>query len=131
VAVLYLAYFQWGEIPAGPIPHAAAQVLRAPGQGYKFADSPPPVVTLAAAQFVTAVEQRHPVKTTAARIVPAQARDACASFSGVESLRCRRCAEKSGVAWIICQESARLEYCGYRQGDEATCPSAIPYSPPG
>jgi hypothetical protein len=123
VAVLYLAYFEWGEIAPAPIPHAAAH--------YKWIDSPAPVITLAAAQFVTAVEQRSPVKKTAARIVPAQAPDACASFSGVESLQCRRCAEKSGVAWIICQESARLEYCGERKGDEATCPSAIPYSPPG
>ena len=41
------------------------------------------------------------------------------------------CSEKLGISWIVCREQARLEYCEGRQADEATCPSAIPYSPPG
>ena len=151
VVVLYVSYFEWGEIPHNR--HAAAEVLVARAPDYKLIDNPPPAVTLASAQFIAVVarknapevwpaeqrlpeqrrvERQSPRKELIAGIVPPKAvKDTCASFSGVESLQCRRCSGKSGVSWIVCQESARLEYCADRQGDEASCPPAIPYSPPG
>jgi hypothetical protein len=62
--------------------------------------------------------------------------DPCSSLPGVDALQCRRCAQKSGLAWLMCQESARLEYCEGKAADEALCPSAIPAAtteqvPPG
>jgi len=105
LAVLYVAYFEWGQVPDAPIRHAAAEILPARELVYKA-----PLASIAS---------------------PQAAADPCASLTGVDSLQCRRCAEKLGVAWIVCQESARLEYCQGRQDDEATCPSAIPFSPPG
>lgn len=142
VAMLYVSYFEWGEIPAAPIRHAAAEVLSAREADYKLIDDAPPVVTLAAAQFITAVARRdapaarpaepqRPAKKVVAGVIPPRAlEDACASFTGIESLQCRRCADTSGVSWIVCQERERLEYCDGRQADEASCPSAIPSSPP-
>lgn len=152
IAVLYVSYFEWGEMPRTPIGHAAAEALPARAPDYKLIDNPPPVVTLASAQFITVVprkdapevrppeqrlpeprrvERQSPRKELVAGIVPAQARgDACASSSGVESLQCHRCVSESGLSLLMCQERARLEYCETRQGVEPTCPSAIPDSPP-
>jgi hypothetical protein len=150
VVVLYVSYFEWGEIPHNR--HAAAEVLVARAPDYKLIDNPPPAVTLASAQFIAVVarkdapelwpaeqrlpeqrrvERQSPRKELVAGIVPARARgDTCASFSGVESLQCHRCVKESGLSLLMCQERARLEYCEARQGVEPTCPSAIPYSPP-
>jgi len=123
LAVLYMAYFQWGQVLEAPIRHAAAETLPAREPEYK--------VTLASMQIATS-EPEHRKKEIVTRILPSQAVvDPCASLGGVESLQCRRCAEKLGVAWIVCRESARLDYCQGRDNDETTCPSAIPFSPPG
>jgi len=123
LAVLYVAYFEWGEIPDAPIRAAAAEALPAREPEYK--------VTLASMQIVTP-EPKRQKKETRARIAPSQAVvDPCSAVTGVESLQCKRCAEKLGVAWVVCRESARLEYCQGREGDERACPSAIPFSPPG
>jgi len=152
MAVLYVSYFEWGEMPRAPISHAAAETLPAREADYKLIDNPPPAVTLASAQFIPVVarkgaselwpadqrlpeqrrvERQSPRKELVAGIVSARARgDACASFSGVESLQCHRCVNESGLSLLMCQERARLEYCEARQGVEPTCPSAIPYSPP-
>jgi hypothetical protein len=132
LVVLYMAYFPWGTIPGtvpdAPIRHAAAEVLTEiePGSVYK--------ATLASIEVVAPAPAPAPIKKVSP--IPAVA-DACSSLKGLESLQCRRgCAEKSGVAWLLCQESARLEYCAAAQAaDDAVCPSAIPsanlHSPPG
>lgn len=140
LAVLYVSYFQWetmqgamqASVPAAPMPpirNAAADLPPEHEPVYKatlasletFAPAPAPLPS----------PSSSPIKKKISP-VPAVA-DACASLKGIESLQCRRCAEKTGVGWIVCQESARLEYCEGRQ-DEA-CSSAIPsanlYSPPG
>lgn len=114
LTVLYVAYFDWGEVPTAPIRHAAAETLPALPVVYKAVETG----TMAAVVPVATKEIPLPVKKTAARIAaPQAARD--------------RCDATSGLAWIVCQERARLEYCEARQDDEAACPSAIPYSPPG
>ena len=62
--------------------------------------------------------------------LPAQAA-ACAALTGIESLQCLRCAEKSGVALIVCSESARLEFCEAQHFADAACASPYPQSYPG
>jgi hypothetical protein len=121
LAVLYVAYFQWDQAVEAQVRHAAAETLPAREPAYMVTLTSLEAVTPAAMKEVPP-ENKPVVKKTG---------DACASLKGVESLQCSRCAEKLGVAWIVCRESARLEYCDGRVGDEATCPSAIPFSPPG
>jgi len=131
LAVLYVAYFQWDQaVVEPPIRYAAAETLPAREHIYR--------ATLASMQFVTPAEtkdvppQQKPKRKDPIAIAPSQAAaEPCASLTGVESMQCRRCAEKLSVAWVVCRESARLEYCQGREGDEAACPSAIPFSPPG
>lgn len=123
-AVLYVAYFQWDEALEAPLRHAAAETFPAHEPVYKAMLASMPVVSPAIPLEPKARRKDASAPTHAAA-------DPCASLSAVESLQCRRCAEKLGVAWIVCRESARLEYCQGREGDEATCPSAIPFSPPG
>jgi len=128
MAMLYLSYVEWAEIPHPAISHAAAGVLPIRQPDYKLIDEPPPVAAPASARLAVA-----PV---AAAVAPPRApEDPCSSLAGVESLQCRRCGDKLGVAWMVCQERARLEYCEGRAAEEATCPSAIPsaslHSPPG
>jgi hypothetical protein len=132
VALLYVSYFQWGEIQtAAPAPYAvAAEPLPLPGwkSDYKFIDYPFPVMARTSVQEVVA---RPPAQVPVAKDPIPAAKDPCASLNEVESLQCRRCADKSGLRLVVCHETARLEYCADRPGDEATCPSVIPYSPPG
>jgi len=123
VLVLYMAYFEWGTVPEAPMPPiryaAAAEVLPdlEPGSVYK--------ATLTSIQIVTPapVPAPAPVRIKQVSAVPAlpAVADACAS--------------KSGLAWMLCQEQARLEFCAAPQADAALCPSAIPAvtldSPPG
>jgi hypothetical protein len=126
LAVLYVAYFEWGQALEAPIRHAAVEILPARELVYKATLASMPILMPDLAPERIARRQ-DPVAIASSQA----AADPCASLTGVDSLQCRRCAEKLGVAWIVCQESARLEYCQGRQDDEATCPSAIPFSPPG
>jgi len=121
LGMLYVSYFQWEGVH--DLRHAVGGSLPVNELDYKRID--PAVLA--------------PTATLASMAVPAPARpvqqtraaDACAPLTDLESLRCRRCGGKSGIAWIACQESARLEFCEGRPTDEATCPSPIPYSHPG
>jgi hypothetical protein len=148
LTVLYVSYFQWetvevtmqASVPPAPMPpirHAAAPELpirNAAAPELLPEHEPVYKATLARLEILDPAPSpsRSPTKKPVSP-VPAVV-DACASLNGIESLQCRRCAEKSGVAWIVCQESARLEYCEGRQ-HEAACPPAIPsanlYTPPG
>jgi hypothetical protein len=130
VALLYLSYFQWGEIPAAtPAGYAvAAEPLALPAwkSDYKFIDYPFPVLAPASVREVVA----RPPQEIPPKGIPS-AKDPCASLNELEALQCRRCADKSGLRLVVCHETARLEYCADQPSDEGTCPSAIPYSPPG
>lgn len=68
-----------------------------------------------------------PVLVAAAEPIVA---DPCASLSGAASLQCLRCSSSSGLSWLLCQESARLEYCQGRERLEAACPSVVPGASP-
>lgn len=137
VALLYLSYFQWGEIPAAaPADYAAAaEPLPLPAwkSDYKFIDYPGAVATLARTQLLANAPERLPAtkEVVAAVATPPPVQDRCSALPAVAALQCRRCADKSGLRLVVCNETARLEYCADRPSDERTCPSAIPDSPPG
>lgn len=112
LTVLYVTYFDSGEVPSVPISYAVAEPLPAMPVVYKVIESEPVVaaVPLATKQIPFVVNK--PVAAVAAA-----EKDPCVA--------------QTGLAWIVCREKARLEYCESREGDEANCPSAIPFSPPG
>jgi hypothetical protein len=133
LALLYMSYFQWATIPeAPPIRYAVAEPLPVPVRpaAYEVVDFSPKLIP------PEPVARLEPVARPRKIVSPAPvATNACSSLKGLESLQCQRCSEKLGVAWIVCQESVRLEYCEQTQGAEGLCPSAIPSanldSPPG
>lgn len=114
LSVLYVSYFEWGEVPDAPIRTAAAEVLPLPALAASVQTAMPRATK-------EVPPEAKPVVSTAVAAVAAPkakaARDSCDALSG--------------LAWIVCREKARLEYCEGREDEEATCPSAIPYSPPG
>ena len=126
VTLLYMSH-ESGQVLEAPIRYAAAEALPAHEPVYKIIEGEflVPAVALASVQAVTPVTTKEVQpesrlagrKTVAALAAPQAAAD--------------RCTEKTGWAWVVCQERARLEYCEGREADEATCPSAIPHSPPG
>ena len=125
--VLYIAHFEWSEIAkTAPMPSAYAAVE------LKVIEAPSPALA-AALGMKEIVVPELPKMTAHTPLLAAVAKeDSCAAFHGVESLQCRRgCGEKTGLAWVVCQESARLEYCESRPHDDANCPSPIPRSYPG
>src|SRR6185503_9155241 len=133
--LLYVSYFQWGEIAAVRAPLAATAPLDWPG--YKFTPvlATEVVGTLAKTSTSPAPplpEVDHaPVKRIVAAALAQPAVDACAAFSGVQELQCQRCGEANGMRGIVCRESARLEYCEKGANDAVACPTATAYSPPG
>lgn len=144
VSVLYLSYFHWGELPEPAVRLAAGAIVHAPEPELEtelVAAEP----LVASAIFVSAplvarvtappVSQK-PQISEKPQIETKPMVDPCSSLGGVEALQCRRCAGKSGIARMMCRESARLEYCEGRSADEVLCPSPIPsatseYVPPG
>jgi hypothetical protein len=135
LSMLYVSYFEWSELPSAPVRYAMPQTVADRPHNYKLIDGLPPVVTLASVQTFTppATKQTTEVhaKELVARVSLSKAtEDPCSAFNGVEALQCHRCVKESGLALLMCHESARLEYCADRQSVEPSCPSAIPYSPP-
>jgi hypothetical protein len=153
VGVLYLSYFHWGELaPQAAIRLVAADVLpeletemdliaAEPLAASATFASPPAVASVAvpAAASVAVPAVASVAVPAAAKEPPSPRRevvDPCSSLGGLEALQCKRCGDKRGVAWLLCQERARLEYCEGRSAGEALCPSAIPaatteHVPPG
>jgi hypothetical protein len=103
LTVFYVLDFESDAVPNAPIRHAVAEPLPALPVVYKVIETVP-VAT-----------KEIPVVVRVA--TPEPAREPCAA--------------ETGLAWIVCREKARLEYCEGREGDEAACPSATPFSPPG
>jgi hypothetical protein len=132
--LLYVAHFEWTEVRAVPGVLAAAQPRPLK---LKVIGAPTPALAAALGMNEIVVppmpkaQSEMPLLAVAALASPATAKDSCSAFSGVESLQCRRCSAKGGLAWLICQENARLVYCEGRPHDQAACPSPIPQSYPG
>jgi hypothetical protein len=136
VAVLYMSYFfEWNELPRAAIRHAAAETLhiRALPVAYTMPVADKVIEpVMRPAELPAATKFPEPRRKPAASVRPVMlAANACSTVTGVESLQCARCSEKLGFAWMVCQESVRLEYCETELGDERTCPSPIPESHPG
>jgi hypothetical protein len=149
VGVLYLSYFHWGELPEPAVRLAAGAIVHEPELETELVAAEPLVASAifvsapVAARVTAPPVSRKPQISEKAQIsekpqIETQPMvEPCSSLGGVEALQCRRrCAEKSGIARMMCRESARLEYCEGRSADEALCPSPIPsatseYAPPG
>jgi hypothetical protein len=131
--LLYVAHFEWSELHAGQYVHAAE--LKTIEVDRLEAPSPALAAALGMKEIVIPdMPRAEPVKTLLGMTAPGfpgRAKDSCSTLGGVESLQCSRCSGKEGLSWLMCQESARLEYCQGRPIDEATCPSPIPASYPG
>jgi hypothetical protein len=139
IAVLYLSYFNWVELPKAAMPHAVVELLIEIDADVKLIRTDALSASAMRASFpvVTRVAMPQPAKDSPAALMHKPPRpkeevaDSCSSLGGVEALQCRRCGGKRGLSWVACQESARLEYCQGRYADDAACPSPIPASYPG
>lgn len=130
--LLYVTHFDWSELRTMPAAYAAVELRQ---QELKLIEAPSP--TLAAALGMKEIvipdmpkpEARKPLlgPIPVLALPGAMVKD----FPTLEAVQRSRCSEKAGLAWLICQESARLEYCESHQYDLATCPSPIPQSHPG
>lgn len=118
VLLVYLAHFEWSEMA-----HAAVDAVPLRSE-LKIIEAPSP--TLAAALGMK--EIALPAKTY---LAPAETPLLAAALTVAPKAKEARCADKMGLAWFLCQERARLEYCETRASDEAMCPSPIPASYPG
>ena len=118
--LLYVAHFEWSEVRVLPGLHAATQAR--PLQ-LKVIEAPTPALAAALGRneiVVPPMPKAHsemPLLAVATFASPAAAKDSCSA--------------RSGFAWLICKERARLEYCEGRPHDQAICPSPIPQSYPG
>lgn len=116
LTLLYVSYFPGDEIREEMRDEIRGPVLDAPirhAVPALPAHEPVYKATLASMEFVMPVATKE---------IPPEAKPVARKTVD--------CTDKLGLAWIVCQERTRLEYCEGRE-DEATCPSAIPYSPPG
>jgi hypothetical protein len=118
--LLYVAHFEWSEVRVLAGLHAATQ---ARPLTLKVIEAPTPALAAALGMNEIVVppmptaQSDIPLLAVATFARPATAKDSCSA--------------RSGLAWLICQERARLEYCEGRPHDQATCPSPIPQSYPG
>lgn len=113
VALLYLAHFQWSELPTAPAGPVAAK--RAPRVWNPAASAPPAVAWSPKSSAAAGGSARVVAAPVQVADVPVIKEDACAAATGLSRL--------------FCEERARLEYCGTHD-DDAACPSVIPVSPP-
>lgn len=131
--LLYVTHFDWSELRTMPAAYAATErhaelkVIQDP--------SPALAAALGMKEVVIPVmpkgEAVKPLLAVVALPGGPIGKDLPGAFTSVEALQQSRCSEKVGLAWLMCQESVRLEYCQTRASDEATCPSPIPQSYPG
>ena len=133
--LVYVAHFEWTAIRPMPAAFAAAEPPRA---DLKVIEAPTPKLAsalgmseMAVAATPKAAPPTKPIYAVgSAAHLPVQPAP-CAALTGIESLQCLRCSEKSGLALIVCRESARLEFCEGQRFGEAICPSPYPHSYPG
>ncbi len=124
--LVYVAHFEWTAIRPMPAAYATAKPLHADP---KLIQAPALKLAAALGMSETAAWERA---KTAPPIKPIYAvASAPCAVTGIESLQCLRCSEKSGVALLVCRESARLEFCEGQHFADATCPSPYPHSYPG
>lgn len=133
VLLLYVTHFDWSELRTMPSAYAASE----PRHDLKVIEEPAPALAAALGLkeiVIPDLRQPDPSKPVVAiAVLPGGpiGKDFPGAITSVEALQQSRCSAKAGLAWLLCQESVRLEYCQFRMHDEATCPSPIPQSYPG
>ncbi|HET7364918.1 MAG TPA: hypothetical protein VFJ70_15230 [Burkholderiales bacterium] len=135
-AMLYLSYFQWSEAPvarATPVVAKTAPAVWNPAEHLPRAKlsasaggSAPEVPRIAWPRPPHVLVDAVPVSVPGALV----ADNPCFGLTGAASLQCARCSAESGLAWLFCEERARLEYCRAGADADPECPSVIPVSPP-
>jgi hypothetical protein len=143
--MLYVSYFEWSELPSAPLSHAVAAPAFDPHTDYKLAANvalfPSASVFPASLKTIEPMAPMGVISELPKSLAPRPAKqlvaglslqhitdDPCSSLTGVASLQCNRCLTESGLWRMMCDERARIEYCGDRQ--DLSCPSPIPASPP-
>lgn len=121
--LVYMAHFDWSEIRPMATAYAAIEDLR-------VIETPSPKLA-AALGMKEIVIPDMPRAQPHTPFFAAAPKDFSVAFLTVEALQRSRCSEKLGIAWLVCHESTRLEYCEGRPSDQANCPSPIPLSYPG
>jgi hypothetical protein len=128
--LVYMAHFEWTAIASVPSTYAYSdpKVIEAPTPALAAALGMKEIVIPDMPKGATPTKPVFAVASAPhLRAQPA----ACAALTGIESLQCARCSEKSGLALIVCRESARLEFCEGQHFADGTCPSPYPQSYPG
>lgn len=131
--LLYVTHFDWSELKTMPAAYAAVEAR----QDLKVIEEPSPALAAALGLKEIVIpdlpkaQPEKPLLAPTALPGVALTKEFYTAFPSVEVLQRSRCSEKTGLAWLVCQESVRLEYCQFRVNDEATCPSPIPQSYPG
>ncbi|HEX7219597.1 MAG TPA: hypothetical protein VF280_10305 [Burkholderiales bacterium] len=121
--LVYIAHFQWTEVA-----HAAAAATLPLRSELKMIEAPSPA--LAAAMGMKEIPAALPPTVAFEKPMPFEKPLLAAAIATIAPKPKDACRDEVGLAWFLCQERARLEYCQTRAYDE-TCPSPIPASYPG
>jgi hypothetical protein len=124
-AMLYLAYFQWSELPTAPAAPLAVKTTPGvwnPAEHLALPKAPVTVSAVSAAAGGTAARRAAPVVWPQAVAVAVDAVPTVTKDDG--------CAAETGLSRLFCEERARLARCAARNDADADCPSVIPASPP-
>jgi hypothetical protein len=131
-AMLYLAHFQWSELPtapAAPLAVKTAPGIWNPAQHLALPKSP---LTTSAAAGGTAPDASRVARQRPAEVMVTAVPVPVAGVPLAEVTVTKEdpCAEQTGLSRLFCEERTRLENCRTRSDDDPACPSAIPASPP-
>jgi hypothetical protein len=138
VAMLYLSYFQWSELPTALAAPVAAK--SAPGV-WNPAESAAPAVawsrsSAAAGGSAPIVPRVAPVAPRLAQqpaepmVAAAPVSVAAVPMAALPVAKEDGCASLTGLSRFFCQERLGRESCGSQDDADSTCPSVIPASPP-
>ena len=118
-ALLYLAYFQWSELPTAPPAPLAAKTAPGvwnPAEHLALPTAPAGHSAVSAAAGGTARHAAVPMPVAAEAVATVTKDDGCGA--------------ETGLSRLFCEERTRLERCAARNDADADCPSVIPASPP-
>jgi len=125
--LVYLAHFEWTDLRPMATGYAAVEPPRA---DLKVIEAPTAKHSSALGMSTIGVPAT-PKAAPPTKPIYAVGSAPCAALTGIQSLQCLRCSEKSGVALIVCRESARLEFCEGQRFADSICPTPYPPSYPG
>ena len=123
-AMLYLAHFQWSELPTAPAAPLAVKTVPGVWNPAEHLALPKASVSISAVSAAAGGTARHTAAVVWAQPV-AVAVDALPTVTKDSG-----CAAETGFSRLYCEERARLARCAARNDADADCPSVIPASPP-